>query len=245
MQQDQYSKIGDKNLKIVNQSSNFTNWLYEQIKPYIDGKILEIGSGIGTYSAKIIADFPKNKIVLSDIDPNYLTKLKKQWQMKNVFVDKLNLNSKADFLRIGGRFDTIIALNILEHISNDLVALQNLRQKLNPNGQLILLVPAYPKLFNCIDQAVGHFRRYKKKDIINKANKSGLKIQRIFYFNFFAIIGWVVNGFVFNKSEINEQAMGFFNYLVPSFKFVENNILKKRAGMSLIAILKPKNDKNI
>ncbi len=77
-----YSEEGNKTLAILKRSSGFTNWMYSKIKPFLQGNILELGSGIGTFSEKIINDFRNNKITLSDIDPVYIEALTKTVQSK-------------------------------------------------------------------------------------------------------------------------------------------------------------------
>jgi phospholipid N-methyltransferase len=92
---DQFSQEGDQNLKILAGANKFTLWMYEQIKPYLKGHILEIGSGRGNYSKLIIKDFANNKITLSEIDENYIADLQKTFPQANVTTIKLNLEKKT------------------------------------------------------------------------------------------------------------------------------------------------------
>ena len=159
----EYSNVGSKNLEILNENKNFTDWMYTEIKPNLSGSILEIGSAIGTYSKKIITDYKKNEIILSDIDSNFISNLKKRYKSrKNIKVIKLDIE-KTKMVKYKN-INTIIALNVLEHIKEDVVALNNLYNYLAPGGTAIILVPAHKKLYNCIDKAVGHYRRYQKKN---------------------------------------------------------------------------------
>ena len=233
-----YSLIGDQNLQLLSRSKNFTNWLYSEIKPYIKGKILEIGSGFGTYSDKITYDFPQNNIFLSDINPKYLESLHQQYfDRPNIKIQKLNLASEIDFKKIKVKFDTISVINVLEHIEDDIQALHNLSLCLNKNRHLILLVPAYKFLFNCIDKEIGHFRRYEKQDIINLLSKTEFKLIKLFYFNAFSILGWYLNGNIFKKPVISKNALYFFDKLVPILKIVEKYVFRKSFGISMIVIL--------
>lgn len=233
-----YSLVGDQNLVVIDQTSNFTNWMYEEIKPYLGGNILEIGSGLGTYSKKVIRDFPQSKIWLSDIDKDYLEKLKDQFcRLPHVYTRKIDLNNPHDFENFPKKFNSIFALNVLEHVSDDIAAIKQLSRLLSPNGKLIFLVPAHKILFNCIDEAVGHCRRYDKQEIVEKIAQTDFKIKKLFYFNFFAIFGWFINGNILKKPALNESAMKFFDKLVPTFKIFERNFLRKISGISLIVIL--------
>lgn len=233
---DQFSQEGDKNLKILAQANNFTLWMYEQAQPYLKGTILEIGSGQGNYSKLIIKDFPTHKIILSEIDENYLTQLQTDLGNKNVSTIKLNLEKKADFNQID-QIDSAFALNVLEHVEHDVDALNNIYDKLTPGGTFTVLVPAHQFLYNCIDKSVGHFRRYNKKLMKEKVAQTQFKIKKLFYFNAFSIPGWYLSGNILKRDLLSENKMQFFDKLVPVLKFFEKHILRKSIGMSLIAVL--------
>lgn len=231
----EYSQEGDHNLSVIHESHKFTNWMYSQIKPYLKGNILEVGSGLGTYSEKIIRDF-KESLVLTDLDPDYVISLKKKYgKKKNVHVAKLDLTKKKDFSF--PKIDSVFALNVVEHIDDDVKVLRNVYDHLNPGGKFIILVPAHMWLFNCIDEAVGHYRRYTRKEILSKVAKTRFIIKDMFFFNVFAIPGWILNGHILKKKEIGSGLMGLFNALVPLFSFIEKYILRRKLGISLVVVL--------
>ena len=237
-QEASYSTIGDKNLMTLNSAANFTNWMYEEIRPYLSGNIMELGSGIGTYSEKVIRDFKESMVVLSDIDEIYIRHLEHRFDSnKKVVVKKIDITRQADFEDIDVSIDSVFALNVLEHIEDDLVAFNNIYNVLAPGGKLIILVPAYKFLFNCIDKVIGHYRRYTKKEIIAKVKQTEFSIVKLFYFNFAAIPGWYVNGNIFKQSKVNEGAVGIFDKIVLILKFIERHILLRKLGISLIVIL--------
>lgn len=236
--QTEYSDIGNKNLDTLDKAENFTNWMYEQVKPYLKGKILEIGSGSGTYSKKIIRDFASENIFLSDLDPDYITKLQKQFQLPQSHIQTLNLEKQEEFAKFNTTFDSAFALNVLEHVEHDELAFKNIYNALTPNGSCIILVPAHKFLFNRIDTAVGHFRRYSKEELSSKTTKAGFIIEKIFYFNALSIPGWYLNGNILKKAEVDGNLVGFYNAIIPPVRLVEKYILQKKIGISLIAILK-------
>ncbi len=232
-----------QNLEIVADNEKFNDWMYSEIKPFIKGDILEVGSGLGTFSRRIIQDFldKAEKIMLSDIDPRYLKNLESTFQNQKVKVRKIDLAKAEDFTQLietGQKFETIICLNVLEHVKDDVLALDNLHKVLRPNGQIILLVPAHKFLFNSLDEAVLHFRRYTKEELFSKVGQTKLQISNIFHFNIIAILGWFINGTIFKKRVLSVPAFSFFNKLVPFFRFVERKILFRFTGLSIIAILK-------
>lgn len=233
---EKYSDKGDVNLEILSKANNFTRWMFDEIKPFLKGTILEFGSGRGTYSKMIVENFSSNKIILSDIDTKYVEKLKVQFPQPNISVLKIDLENKIDCDSVRG-VDAAFALNVMEHVENDVQAINNIYEMLNPGGRLILLVPAHMFLFNCIDITVDHYRRYNKKLMLDKVSQTKFKVKSLFYFNFLSILGWYWNGSVLKKEILNENALRFFNFLVPALKFIETYILRKKIGLSLVVVL--------
>ena len=225
-----------QNLDVLDKIDNFTNWVYQEIRPFITGNIFEIGSGRGTYSKKIIKDFTGNKIILSDIDQNYIKELG-QFENKDVSILKVDISCKEDFRNIKIPIDSAFALNVLEHIEDDVHAMNNIYDSLRIGGKFIILVPAHKFLFNCIDSSVGHCRRYTKNEIIAKVSKTKFKIKNLFYFNFLSIFGWYLNGHVFKKNVINKSAACILDKLIPLLRIIEQYILRKRIGISIIVVL--------
>ena len=226
------------NLENAGEVHNFNSWMYEEIFPELKGDILEVGSGLGRFSKKIIDDFPNSKIALTEISSNYLKKLKQQFTENNIFFHKLDLNNKEDFNKIGHeKFDSIIALNVLEHVENDEFAINQLYKMLRKNGKLIILVPCHKFLYSIIDEKIGHFRRYTKNELKTKIKKTDFKISNMYYYNAIGILGWFINGKIRKNPEVNTTALSFFDKLVPTIRIFEKLTFKK-IGLSIICSLK-------
>jgi len=240
---------GHENLEIDVCRTHFNNWIYKEIFPGLKGDILEVGSGIGTFSQKIIRDVQHSHITLTDISLPYVKKLEERFAKSNdgnnninnnnnISICKLDLNCKADYEKIGyEKFDSIIAINVLEHVEDDIFALQQLYKMLKSEGILIILVPCHKFLYNVIDTNVGHFRRYTKKDLELKIRKTRFSIERMFYFNMLGIIGWYINGNIAKNPKINSSASKLFDRIVPLLKYVEA-MTGKKIGLSIICHLK-------
>jgi phospholipid N-methyltransferase len=227
----------DENLTIMAKSSNFIDWLYDEIKPYLCGTILEVGSGIGIYSRKIVSNFKMNTIILSDVNPIYVNNLKKTFSdTPNINVIKLDLERKSDYKHLKN-INSVIALNVLEHVHNDVASLNYIYNILSYKGKLIIIVPANKFLYNSIDKSVGHYRRYNIKDLKTKILMTKFKPKEIHYLNFISIFGWYLNGNIFKKKIVNEHAMQIFNQLVPFLRTFEKYILRKKIGISLLVVL--------
>lgn len=165
---------GNTNLEIISENNRFNEWMFRQINKGLretNGNVLEVGSGLGTFSEKIIqCKSPESNIILTDISDKYLRRLKEKYSShKNVTVRRLDLDCGEDYRKIGYEmFNFIIALNVLEHIKDDQRALQELYRMLKKDGILVILVPCHKFLYNVIDVNVGHYRRYAKKSCSRK-----------------------------------------------------------------------------
>lgn len=235
-----YSDSGNAILDVFERADNFTEWLFSEVRPYLSGSILEIGSGAGTYSKKLLRDFPDSRITLSDIDPQYVDMLEKRFGGSTVSVRTLDLGAAQDFATLTEQFDSVIALNVLEHVADDCGALRSVRGVLAPQGRVVLLVPAHPALYNGIDKAIGHYRRYTRRSLAQVVDRAGFTMERQFYFNALSIFGWYLNGNILKKTELDGSLVSFYNRIVPAVRFVERSLFARRVGISLIAVLAPK-----
>ena len=222
-----YSQKCSNILKIIKGANNFTDWMYSEIRPHLKNNILELGSGIGTFSEYLMNDF--YNVTLTDIETKHLSRF------TNVVKLDLEINDYSKILK--SKYDCVVALNVLEHIKSDSGVFRNIYNILNKGGVFVVLVPAHKWLFYEHDRAVGHHRRYSKRRLIDLAHSNGFKINKIYYFNFFAIIGRYFGGKILRKNVMSEGPVNFFNKLVPVFKIIEKYILRKKIGISLIAVL--------
>lgn len=229
---------GHENLETATKRKNFTKWVFDVVSPVLKGNILEVGSGLGTFSEHIIQKFPESSITLSDVSPTYVKNLEEKFGSSKVDAYKLDLNNSEDFRKISHKkFDSIIAINVLEHIEDDKMALQQLRDLLNVSGTLVILVPANKFLYNVIDKSIGHWRRYTKDELRTKVKGSGFGIEHMFSFNILGMVGWYINGNICKNPVINRQASGIFDKLVPAMRIIER-LLGRRIGLSIICFAK-------
>jgi SAM-dependent methyltransferase len=151
----------------------------------------------------------------------------------NASVARLYLPTELGALA-GQHFDTIICLNVLEHVDDDISALQAIRRMLAPRGRLILLVPALPALYGTIDKALGHHRRYKRPPLTSLLTATGFTVAHIEYFNLAGVPGWWFAGRVLRRQMIPATSLKLYDALVPVFRL--ERLIPWRIGQSLIAI---------
>ena len=134
----------------------------------------------------------------------------------------------------GQHFDTIICLNVLEHVDDDTASLRAIRRMLAPAGRLLLLVPALPALYGTIDTALGHHRRYKRAALTSLMETTGFKVAHLEYFNLAGVPGWWFAGRVLRRQTIPAASLKLYDALVPLFRL--ERLFPWRVGQSLIAI---------
>lgn len=228
-------KEGWETLDAIAEADKFNEWMYQTIKPYCSGKILEIGSGIGNIS-KFFTD-TKADITLSDIRPVYCDVLKNRFsEAKDVI--QLNLTHPSfdsEYKQNLGKYDSVFALNVVEHIEDDTLAIRNCYKLLKAEGKLVILVPAYAKLYNRFDRELEHFRRYTKKVLNQILIGEKFQIQHSQYFNFMGIPGWYISGKLQKNKTIPKSQMSLYNKFVPLFKFIDMCLFNK-TGLSVISV---------
>ena len=149
---------GSQILGRLNRAPRFTEWMADVIRPFVGQKVLEIGAGTGNLTAQLI---PRIVYWATDINPLYLTHLENVGRnrpyMRVAFTDAEKLESYPQ----GQQFDTVICLNVVEHLGDDCGALLNIRSILEPGGRAIILVPCGPGLYGTLDEVLGHQRDRK------------------------------------------------------------------------------------
>jgi 2-polyprenyl-3-methyl-5-hydroxy-6-metoxy-1,4-benzoquinol methylase len=229
---------GLETLKVIADAEKFNNWTFEVISPFCNGKILEIGSGIGNISSRFIQN--NFNIWLSDIRYNYRSFLNQKFsneisKEKILDLDLVHPQFESIYATLIGTFDTVFALNVIEHIEDHEKAINNCRSLLRPGGKLIILVPAYKNLYNSFDKELMHYRRYNSNLLVSLFQAQNLEIIDSFYFNAGGIPGWFVSGFIQKNKTIPASQMKIYDALVPVFKIIDK-LLFRRIGLSVICV---------
>ena len=223
--------VGAATLERMAAAPRYNRWMYERLRPWVGRRVLEIGAGIGNMSAFLI---DRDRVVLTDTEPYYLDRLRARYAgLAHVTVAELRLPA-ADARLAAERLDTVVCLNVLEHIEEDRASLVAMRDLLVPRGRLILLVPSLRALYGSLDEALGHFRRYVPQELANKLAQAGFRVRHLEYFNLAGVPGWWFTGRVLRRRLIPQGALRWYDALVPLFRL--ERFLPWRIGQSLIAI---------
>lgn len=219
-------------------ATRFNRWMFDTIRSHCKGHVLEVGSGIGNISKLFLEQ--GFSLTVSDLRQEYCDYLKRHLGQNQALkeVASFDLADPAfaqRYPQLLEKFDTVVALNVIEHIENDGLALVNCRQLLKPGGQLIMLVPAYQVLYNKFDEELGHFRRYTARSQNALLKYAGFEVIHQQYFNVVGILGWLLDGSLLKKRLIPRKQLMLFDKLMPVIRLAD--ILSFRAfGLSTIAV---------
>jgi SAM-dependent methyltransferase len=139
---------------------------------------------------------------------------------------------------VPGGFDTVVCLNVVEHVDDDQAALENIRRVLSPGGKAIVLVPQGPGLFGTLDEALGHKRRYTDASLRALADDAGFEVQEMLRFNRVGTPAWWLNGRLLRRRHFGLAQIAALNLLTPLFRLVDRALPFQ--PLSLIAILRPR-----
>jgi SAM-dependent methyltransferase len=230
--------IGTETLDHISQAESFNKWMYSVISPSLKGKILEIGSGIGNISKFLLEG--NNDVTLSDINTEYCKYLSEHFKDSRSLIsvehiDLADTDFEKNYPDLQNSFDTVFALNVIEHIENDELSIQNCRKLLKAGGNLVILVPSYQWLYCRFDKELGHFRRYNRKSLLMLIESNGFNVIDLFNFNATGVPGWLLFGKLLKRKQIKQGQMKLYNSLVPVFILIDK-LLFRKFGLSLIII---------
>jgi len=223
---------GSQVLGRLNRAPRFTKWMADVIRPYVGEKVLEIGAGTGNLTVQLI---PRRLYWASDINPLYLTYLENVVLNRPYMRVGYTYGDKGESYPKEQKFDTVICLNVVEHLADDLTALNNIRGVLDDGGRAIVLVPCGPWLFGSLDEVLGHQRRYTRKQLMELADKAGFHLENVLEFNRIGVIAWWLNGRLLRRRTFGLWQIKILNLLTPLFRVLDNFL--PLPPLSLIAVL--------
>jgi 2-polyprenyl-3-methyl-5-hydroxy-6-metoxy-1,4-benzoquinol methylase len=225
-------EYGSEILARLNRAPRFTKWMADTIRPYLGEHVLEIGAGIGNLTANLI---PRTAYCASDINPQYLDRLEKLRQTRP-YLNVQFTDASVEQSYPAGEFDTVICLNVIEHLKDDEGALRNIRTRMTRSGRAIILVPNGPGLFGSLDRVLGHYRRYTREQLLATCHRAGFKVEKVLKFNRIGSPGWWWSGKVLKRTTFGLWQLKVLNTILPLVKPIDRFLPFR--PLSWIVILK-------
>jgi SAM-dependent methyltransferase len=216
-------------------ANNYMKWVVNTFRPHLRGRILEVGIGHGYYST-YLSEYGDYLGV--DHDHDSVAQAKAAFPNQSFATCDILDRGQLRMLLPGGA-DTIVSINVLEHIEDDRRAVANLVDVLKPGGHLLLSVPALMMLYNDLDRLAGHCRRYTTPRIRSLLDDQPIEILRLTYFNVIGGLGWLVNSLKryrsLDEDAINSQIRLFDRYAIPLSRTIDP-LFRSFFGQSVICI---------
>lgn len=235
---DIYLDSGAQILDTLAHTPRFNHWMADTVRSSAGARILELGAGIGNLTQKLL---PHRKLYFAtDIDHEHMARLRIRFQNKpNLTVCRCDLTNPADFIPLTGQFDTVICLNVVEHVEDDGLALRNIASALAEGGRAVILVPQGQSAYGTLDEVLGHYRRYSQAELHRKMEAAGLRVERMIEFNRVTLPGWFLNGRILKKRAFGRFQLWVFDHLVWLWRRIDRWL--PWPSVSLIAIgVKPR-----
>ncbi|MCP5367787.1 MAG: class I SAM-dependent methyltransferase [Hyphomicrobiales bacterium] len=212
----------------------YRQWIMDRIRDSISGRTLEVGAGLGAFSDLIRPH--AGQLDMVEPSANLVPALRRR--MAGVDGTTVFAGTYEDWLAQSApdTYDTVIMINVLEHIEDDAAALAGTRRALRPGGRLIVFVPALMALYSRIDELVGHFRRYHMAPLTALVEGAGFTVREKSYFDLLGMAPWWLVNTLLGSTSFNPALAGLYDAVgVPVTRAVES-LLPPPVGKNILLI---------
>jgi 2-polyprenyl-3-methyl-5-hydroxy-6-metoxy-1,4-benzoquinol methylase len=224
---------GAKILDSLAGTKRFNRWMADTVRPLVGTRVLELGAGIGNMTQHLARG--RKIYVASDIDAEHIARLRVRFRGRpNLEIRRCDLSDAADFQPLIGSFDSVVCLNVVEHVEDDLGALRNIFSALKPGGRAIILVPQDQQAYGTLDEVLGHCRRYSEAQLRARMEEAGFQVERMLHFNRVTRPGWRFNGQILKRRSFGRFQLKVFDSLVPLWRRIDGYF--PWPAVSLIAV---------
>jgi glycosyltransferase involved in cell wall biosynthesis len=227
-----YDAAGHAVLGDLSHARRFNAYMADTIRPFVGHSVLEVGAGIGNLTAMLL---PRDRYIASDVDPAHV-RLLRSWahRRRGLEVARIDLADPSCFESVQEAVDTVVCLNVLEHVDDPKLALANMRGALEPGGRAIILVPQGAWLYSDLDREIGHRKRYVRADLRQEIEAAGFEVEELFDFNRSGVPGWWLNFRLGRGRRVPQPQLRFYDRMIPLLRRVDRWL--PWHGLSLIAV---------
>jgi len=224
-------------LEVLEGAHKYRDWIFSLAAPYLGKRVLEVGAGSGTMFSCIL---DRELAVALEIDSELVQVLVDRFGRRpnvNVIHGNLTETTTAETVR-DLQVDSVMTFNVLEHIEDDGAALESIASVLHTGDTLAVLVPAFPSIYGAMDRGVGHVRRYRRQDLVEKMEEAGFSMLKAHYVNFPGYFAWFVNGKVLRAAAPaggSRMVSLYDKTVIPVAKALEA-LVRPPCGQSLFAV---------
>ncbi len=217
---DIYADPGARILDALSDTHRFNAWMAETVRPYVGARVLEVGAGIGNMTRHLSRG--RQRYTATDLDAEHIARLQIRFRGRpNLSSAHCDLAAAEDFSGLQGQFDTVVCLNVLEHVQDAMAGLRNIHSALAPGGRAIVLVPQDQSIYGTLDEVLGHYKRYSEEDLRARMEEAGFRVERVLHFNHITRPGWYVNGRILRRTSFGRIQLRAFDALVPLWRIID------------------------
>ena len=215
----------------------YFRWQIRQFYPFLGSRIGDVGCGIGNFAGffkdkdLLYIGFEPEKELAEEFKHSHAGGGVRLSVNGDICTDEAASEIKAN------RLDTILCINVLEHIEDDKRALFNIASGISRDGYICIIVPAFMCLYGSLDALDGHYRRYSKKQLFFMVKDLDIDVVKCYYMNFMGALGWFIKGRVFKEKRHGDTNYLIGHLLIPFMSFAER-IVKPAFGLSLVMVLR-------
>jgi SAM-dependent methyltransferase len=229
-----------EDLEVMSDAENYVRWIFsELVAPHLGPSVLEIGSGIGTFSTRIAADPKVKQLTCVEIDLSCSATAREalaaadvRKPVEHIVGDYLNTPLKKD------EYDTALLINVLEHLQDDRAAVRKARSELRMDGTLVIFVPAFGLLMSDLDRRLGHYRRYTTASLRQLLEGAGFTVSTLRYYNLTGFLGWLWRFRIRGRTAQSPELVRFFDRRVLPVQLLVERALRLPVGQSVYAVAK-------
>lgn len=218
-------------LALFAEARNWEAYLRARIGSYLSGKVLEVGAGMGTRTRALCNGPTITAWWAMEPDPGLLAEIASAGLPSHCQAIGGTLGELGDELR----FDTIVYMDVLEHIEDDRAELAHAAAHLVEGGRLVVLAPAHQWLYSPFDQAIGHFRRYSRQGLLAAAPAS-LGVVHGEYLDSAGLLASAANRLLLQSAHPTAKQIAFWDgVLVPASRLLDP-LFARSVGKSVLAV---------
>jgi 2-polyprenyl-3-methyl-5-hydroxy-6-metoxy-1,4-benzoquinol methylase len=230
--QDRYAA---DDLETMQEARRYANHVFGLLRGFVGSRVLEVGSGIGTISSRLVdvADF----VVGIEPNPNCVTRVHDTMRNHPRFTLRTCHFEECDATELARlRFDSVVCVNVLEHIADDVGTLKEFKQVVVPGGRVVVFVPAVPAAYGPLDAELGHHRRYSKRMLRAAFAGAGLELIRLRYTNPIGLAAWMYNSHVAKSTAHSLAQVKLFDSMIAPWALPLEQLVAPPIGLSLLAV---------
>ena len=223
---------GGNELALFQRTVNWKRYLGSRTRPFVNGNVLEVGAGFGA-NVPYFHRLDLERWVSLEPDPRLCEEYRRR-QAEGIIPERCALiEGTLAALRADESFDSIVYIDVLEHIEDDKAELHLALKRLNVGGHLVILCPAHNVLMSPFDREIGHFRRYDKRMYRELSDHEPIKLE---YLDSVGLAASMANKLLLRQAYPSEKQIAFWDKVIVRLSLLVDPMISRTAGKSIMGV---------